>query len=221
MPVNESVAQLGLDEYKYGFRDEVDYVYKSRKGLDEEIVRQISAKKDEPEWMLKNRLKALKHAQQRPWPKWGGDLSGLNFDDIYFYIRPSDGVGRTWDDVPETIKNTFDRLGIPGATYCQPQIASVGYTEKAAKEAGYELKVGKFPFTASGKATALGHTEGFIKIIYDAKYGELLGCHIIGRDATELIAEVVTAARAASPKTVKRNTRSSRPCIHTRPSRKA
>lgn len=87
----------------------------------------------------------------------------------------------------------LDRLGIPGATYCQPQIASVGYTEKAAKEAGYELKVGKFPFTASGKATALGHTEGFIKIIYDAKYGELLGCHIIGRDATELIAEVVTA----------------------------
>lgn len=87
----------------------------------------------------------------------------------------------------------MDRKGIPGATYCQPQIASVGYTEKAAKEAGFELKVGKFPFSASGKATALGHGEGFVKIIYDAKYGELLGCHIIGRDATELIAEVVTA----------------------------
>ena len=82
---------------------------------------------------------------------------------------------------------------IPGCTYCQPQIASVGYTEQAAREAGFEVKVGKFPFTASGKASALGHTEGFVKVIYDAKYGEWLGCHIIGRDATEMIAEAVTA----------------------------
>ncbi len=82
---------------------------------------------------------------------------------------------------------------IPGCTYCQPQIASVGYTEEKAREAGYDIKVGKFPFTASGKATALGHTEGFVKVIFDAKYGEFLGCHIIGHDATELIAEAVTA----------------------------
>jgi len=87
----------------------------------------------------------------------------------------------------------MDKNNIPGCTYCQPQIASVGYTEEAAKEAGYELKVGKFPFSASGKASAAGHTEGFVKVIYDAKYGEFLGCHIIGYDATELIAEVVTA----------------------------
>jgi dihydrolipoamide dehydrogenase len=87
----------------------------------------------------------------------------------------------------------LDKKNIPGATYCQPQIASVGLTEKQAKEAGHELKVGKFPFSASGKASALGHSEGFVKVIYDARYGELLGCHIIGRDATELIAEVVTA----------------------------
>jgi Fe-S cluster assembly protein SufB len=113
MPTNEVVAQLGLDEYKFGFRDEVEYKFKSRKGLDEDIVRQISAQKNEPEWMLKKRLQALKHALQRPWPKWGGDLSGLNFDDIFFYIRPNDSVGRTWDEVPETIKNTFERLGIP------------------------------------------------------------------------------------------------------------
>ncbi|CAN5864879.1 MAG: Fe-S cluster assembly protein SufB [Gemmatimonadetes bacterium] len=113
MPVNTAVAELGLDEYKYGFRDEVEYLYKSKKGLDEEIVRTVSAQKNEPEWMLKNRLKALKHAQGRPWPKWGGDLSGLNFDEIFFYIRPSEKTGRTWDEVPETIKNTFERLGIP------------------------------------------------------------------------------------------------------------
>ena len=82
---------------------------------------------------------------------------------------------------------------VPGCTYCQPQIASVGYTEQAAKDAGYEVKVGKFPFSASGKASAIGHTEGFVKVIFDAKYGEWLGCHIIGADATELIAEAVTA----------------------------
>ncbi len=87
----------------------------------------------------------------------------------------------------------MNKKNIPGCTYCQPQIASVGYTEAAAKEAGYELKIGKFPFQASGKASAIGHGEGFVKIIYDAKYGEMLGCHIIGYDATELIAEAVTA----------------------------
>lgn len=82
---------------------------------------------------------------------------------------------------------------IPGCTYCQPQVASVGYTEKAAKEAGYDIMVGKFPFSASGKASALGHNEGFVKVIFDKKYGEWLGCHMIGADVTELIAEVVVA----------------------------
>ncbi|MCX6291995.1 MAG: dihydrolipoyl dehydrogenase [Bacteroidetes bacterium] len=82
---------------------------------------------------------------------------------------------------------------IPGCTYCQPEIASVGYTEKAAKEAGYEIKVGKFPFTASGKAKAAGTPEGFVKVIFDAKYGEWLGAHMIGANVTEMIAEVVVA----------------------------
>src|SRR5687768_4671095 len=99
MPKNEAVAQLGLDEYKYGFRDsEAGYDFKARKGLSEAVVREISEHKNEPEWMLNVRLKALKHALARPWPKWGGDLSGLDFDEISFYVRPSDrGVGRTWD----------------------------------------------------------------------------------------------------------------------------
>ncbi len=82
---------------------------------------------------------------------------------------------------------------IPGCTYCVPQVASVGLTETKAKEAGYELKVGRFPIRVNGKAQGLGETEGFIKIIYDAKYGELLGCHIIGPEATELITEVTLA----------------------------
>ncbi len=87
---------------------------------------------------------------------------------------------------------------IPGCTYCIPQVASVGLTEKKAKEAGYNLKIGKFPIRVNGKALALGETEGFIKIIYDEKYGELLGCHIIGPEATELITEVTLAKAVES-----------------------
>ena len=85
----------------------------------------------------------------------------------------------------------IDYNNIPGCTYCSPEIASVGMTEKAAIEAGYELKVGKFPFSASGKASAAGHNDGFIKLIFDAKYGELLGGHMIGANVTEMIAEIV------------------------------
>ena len=89
----------------------------------------------------------------------------------------------------------MDYNNIPGCTYCSPEIASVGYTEKAAKDAGYEIKVGKFPFMASGKASAAGATEGFVKVIYDAKYGEFLGCHMIGMNVTEMIAEAVVARK--------------------------
>ena len=85
----------------------------------------------------------------------------------------------------------LDYKNIPGCTYCSPEVASVGYTEKAAKEAGYELKIGKFPYSASGKASAAGHKDGFVKLIFDAKYGELLGAHMIGYNVTEMIAEIV------------------------------
>lgn len=84
---------------------------------------------------------------------------------------------------------------IPGCTYCSPEVASVGYTEKAAKEAGHEVKVGKFPFSASGKASAAGAKDGFVKVIFDAKYGEFLGAHLIGANVTEMIAEVVVARK--------------------------
>ncbi|GAA4313811.1 dihydrolipoyl dehydrogenase [Mucilaginibacter gynuensis] len=89
----------------------------------------------------------------------------------------------------------LDYNNIPGCTYCSPEIASVGYTEKAAKEAGYEVKVGKFPFSASGKASAAGAKDGFVKLIFDAKYGEFLGAHMLGFNVTEMIAEVVTARK--------------------------
>ena len=89
----------------------------------------------------------------------------------------------------------IDYGNIPGCTYCSPEIASVGLTEDAAKEAGHEIKVGKFPFTASGKASAAGHKDGFVKVIFDAKYGEWLGCHMIGYNVTEMIAEAVVARK--------------------------
>ena len=89
----------------------------------------------------------------------------------------------------------MDYNNIPGCTYCSPEVASVGYTEQAAKEAGYEIKVGKFPFSASGKASAAGAKTGFVKVIFDAKYGEFLGAHMIGYNVTEMIAEVVAARK--------------------------
>ena len=89
----------------------------------------------------------------------------------------------------------IDYNNIPGCTYCFPEVASVGYTEQQAKEKGYEIKVGKFPFTASGKAQAGGHTDGFVKVIFDAKYGEWLGCHMIGAGVTDMIAEAVVGRK--------------------------
>ncbi len=112
---SDAVILEGIGEYKYGFSDPETYVFKSRKGLDREIVEQISYMKGEPQWMLDFRLKALDHFMKRPMPTWGGDLSKLNLDDIYYYVKPAEAESRSWDDVPETIKNTFDRLGIPEA----------------------------------------------------------------------------------------------------------
>src|ERR1700712_3854179 len=98
---------------------------------------------------------------------------------------------KKYNHQPEPI----DYGNIPGCTYCTPEVASVGYTEKAAKDAGYEIKVGKFPLSASGKASAAGATEGFIKVIFDAKYGEWLGTHMIGYNVTEIIIQTVTARK--------------------------
>ena len=92
---------------------------------------------------------------------------------------------------PEAI----DYGNVPGCTYCSPEISSVGMTEAQAKEAGFDVKVGKFPFTASGKASASGHKDGFVKVVFDAKYGEWLGCHMIGYNVTEMIAEAVVARK--------------------------
>ena len=104
-----------IDQYKYGFSDPDVSVFKTRKGLDREVVEQISAMKGEPQWMLEYRLKAFEHFLERPMPTWGGDVGGLDLDNIYYYVKPTEMEGRTWDDVPDSIKETFDKLGIPEA----------------------------------------------------------------------------------------------------------
>jgi len=117
MPQNETIQDLQLDEYKYDFVADTEPVYRASKGLSEEVVREISAHKEEPEWMLNSRLKALKVYESKPMPTWGGDLSELDrvLDEIYFYVRPQDRMEHSWDDVPEEIKDTFEKLGIPEA----------------------------------------------------------------------------------------------------------
>src|SRR5438105_1007600 len=105
------------DDYKYGFRDNIDYAFKSGRGLTREIVEQISGMKKEPEWMLKFRLRALEIFLKKPMPTWGntGLLNDIDFDNIFYYIKPQGKQSSNWEDVPENIKNTFDRLGIPEA----------------------------------------------------------------------------------------------------------
>jgi Fe-S cluster assembly protein SufB len=106
----------GIGEYKYGFHDPEDkYVFKSERGLSREVVEQISHMKEEPKWMLDFRLKALDHFMKRPMPTWGPSLAELNFDEIFFYVKPSEGQEKSWDDVPSDIKRTFDKLGVPEA----------------------------------------------------------------------------------------------------------
>lgn len=113
-----------VNEHRYGFKDKENYVYKSKKGLDRNIVEKISAYKQEPGWMLDFRLKALDQFLKMPFPTWGVDLSDLDLDDLFYYVRPIDREGRDWNEVPETIKSTFIRLGIPEAE--QKFLAGVG-----------------------------------------------------------------------------------------------
>ncbi|MCY4087349.1 MAG: Fe-S cluster assembly protein SufB [Actinomycetia bacterium] len=105
---------MGAD-YKYGFHDPENYVFKSRRGLSPEIVREISAHKNEPEWMRDTRLKALQYFEARPLPDWGGNVAEIDFDSIYYYIKPTEKQASSWEDLPADIKNTWDRLGIPEA----------------------------------------------------------------------------------------------------------
>ena len=103
------------DDYKerFGFFDPESYVFKAKRGLNEEIVREISFMKQEPDWVLKLRLRALSIFRKKPTPTWGADLSVIDFENIFYYLKASDKQGKNWDEVPDDIKKTFDRLGVP------------------------------------------------------------------------------------------------------------
>ena len=121
---NKELANLSIDRQKYDFKNPEHYYFKAPKGLSAKVVHMISEMKNEPEWMLKNRLKGLEIYQKMPVPTWGGDLSTIDFDDIYYYIKPAEKMGKSWDDVPRDIKETFDKLGIPEAE--QKYLSGVG-----------------------------------------------------------------------------------------------
>ena len=110
-----ATTDLDLGRYKLGWSDVEDYVYKPKKGLSEDIVKEMSWMKGEPQWMTDRRLKALRHFQKRPMPTWGGDMSEIYFDDIYYYIKPIEKQVSAWDQLPESVKATYDKLGIPEA----------------------------------------------------------------------------------------------------------
>src|SRR5919199_66469 len=110
-PETEVVAQIGAD-YKYGFRDPENYVFKSQRGLSTEVVEAISAHKSEPDWMRKFRLKSLEYFLARPMPSWGGNLAEIDFDNIFYYIKPTEKQAKSWEDLPTDIKDTWDKLGL-------------------------------------------------------------------------------------------------------------
>jgi Fe-S cluster assembly protein SufB len=125
MASTPQIQQQLPDSYQYGWHDDAKYINTPKRGLDENVVREISQTyKHEPAWMLQRRLKAFRHYQSRPMPTWGADLSGIDFDEIYYYLRASDKSAKNWEDVPDYIKQTFDKLGIPQAE--QKYLAGVG-----------------------------------------------------------------------------------------------
>ena len=111
----EAAVGIDLGKYKLGWSDEEDYVFKPRKGLNEEIIREMSALKKEPQWMLDFRLRSYKIFQRKPMPNWGGDMSQIYFDDIYYYIKPTEGQVDAWEELPDSVKDTYEKLGIPEA----------------------------------------------------------------------------------------------------------
>jgi Fe-S cluster assembly protein SufB len=161
------LSELGT--YKYGFAMPERYVYKARKGLSREIVEEISWLKGEPEWMREFRLRSLEIFLAKPMPTWGADLSGINFDDIYYYIKPTDKKSRSWDEVPEEIRRTFELLGIPEAE--RKFLAGVG--------AQYECLSGEVRvYTARGPIPIRDVQPGDIVFSYEEESGRLIPARV-------------------------------------------
>ena len=117
VPVTDTEPNVAIDlgKYQLGWSDEEDYVYKPQRGLNEDIIREMSFLKKEPEWMLEFRLRSYEIFKQKPMPNWGGDTSGIYFDDIYYYIKPTEGQVDAWEELPDSVKETYEKLGIPEA----------------------------------------------------------------------------------------------------------
>ena len=115
MTHNQDTLRNIKEQDRYDFRTEIDYAHRSRRGIGEDVVREISALKGEPQWMLDFRLKALDIFLEMPMPEWGVDLGALDFEEFYYFMRATDTKKRTWEEVPDAIKDTFDKLGIPEA----------------------------------------------------------------------------------------------------------
>ena len=122
--MSDTQVAVGLGEYEHGFSYPDTSVFRTRRGLDEEVVIAISKHKGEPDWMLQFRLRALRAFRNKPMPSWGADLSALDFENIYYYAKPMEEQKRSWDDVPANIRNTFERIGIPEAE--RKYLAGVG-----------------------------------------------------------------------------------------------
>src|SRR3989304_6081887 len=171
-----STSPLGIDleRYKWGFHDSQDkYVFKARKGLDADVVNQISHMKGEPDWMRAFRLHAYEHFTRRPMPQWGADLNQIDFNDIYYYLKPTEGKGRTWEEVPAEIKRTFDRLGIPEAE--KKYLAGVG--------AQYEcLSADTRVYTARGLVPISEVRSGDSVFAFDEASERLIPARVTARD---------------------------------------
>ena len=111
----DTKLDLDLSKYKLGWSDKEDYVFKPKKGLTEDIVREMSWMKNEQDWMREFRMRSLRHFEKRPMPNWGGDMSEIFFDDIFYYIKPTDHQVDKWEELPDAIKSTYEKLGIPEA----------------------------------------------------------------------------------------------------------
>src|SRR5690625_907939 len=151
-----------VGDYKYGFHDKDISVFRTERGLTPEVVKEISQMKNEPAWMLEERLKALDIFYKKPMPQWGGDLSALDFDEIIYYVKATDEQGRSWDEVPEEIKNTFDALGIPEAEQKYLSGVSAQYESEVVYQS-LEKDLGKLGIVFKDTDTALQENEELFK----------------------------------------------------------
>src|SRR5699024_9272529 len=156
----KNVPDIG--EYKYGFQDKDVSVFRTERGLTKAVVEEISRMKNEPEWMLEERLKALDIFYSKPMPQWGGDLSELDFDEIVYYVKPTEQQGRTWDEVPDEIKRTFDALGIPEAEQKYLAGVSAQYESEVVYQS-LEEDLEKLGVICSDTDTALQEHEQYFK----------------------------------------------------------